>query len=255
MHFTKNKLFLGTRTLIGPFFVFVAWWLFRFFNVVNPIFLPGIFDTAHALVGFFMEKGTLHVLFTLYRTLAGFLIAALVGISLGLFVGINRKVYRSIEVLIDFFRSLPASALFPLFLLVFGIGDASKIAISAFTVFWTVFLNTIHGVWNIPPVRIEVAKVYQASKFQLMRDVIIFDSLPQILVGLRIGLSLSLIIVIVSETFVGCRYGIGKSLYESYAIYDTPQIYALIVVAGFLGFFLNKSLLFIEKRVIHWAGE
>ena len=255
MPIIKSKSFSRLKILIGPSLLIILWCFFSFFDIINPIFLPDISETISSFFSFFMEKGIIHLLWTLYRTLTGFLIASLIGIPLGLIVGMNKVIYNSVEVLVDFFRSLPASALFPLFLLVFGVGNGSKIAISVFTIFWTIFVSSIHGVWNIPQTRIRTARVYGASKFQLLKEVVIFDSLPQISAGLRIGLSLSLIIVIVSETFTGGQYGIGNVLYESYLSYDSPRIYALIIIAGFSGFFLNKSFLFLEKKFIHWSGR
>src|SRR3989338_3663156 len=144
---------------------------------------------------------------------------------------------------------------FPIFLLFFGVGDVAKIAISSFAVFWILLVNTIYGVWGSSAIRLKVAKLFKASKYKIFTNVIIFDALPQIMIGIRLSISIPLIITIVSEMFIGTQYGLGKVIYDSYVSYDTTQLFATIFVVGVLGYIINKLFIVFEKKTIHWVGK
>ena len=212
-------------------------------------------DVTKRIFSFLLGDGIYAIYTTLYRTFFSLLIAGLLAIPLGLFLGFSKKAYAISEVIIDFFRSVPATAFFPIFLLFFGVGDVAKIAISSFAVFWILLVNTIYGVWGSSAIRLKVAKVFKASKYKIFTNVIIFDALPQIMIGIRLSISISLIITIVSEMFIGTQYGLGKVIYDSYVSYDTTQLFATIFVVGVLGYIINKLFIVFEKKTIHWVGK
>ncbi len=163
--------------------------------------------------------------------------------------------YRSVEFLIDFFRSTPASALIPLFILFFGISDINKIAIAAFGVFSVVVFNSAYGVMNARKSRILAAKVMGASQFQIFRDVLFFESLPQTMVGLRTGISTSLVVVVVAEMFIGSDQGLGHRIIEGEQVLHITDMYSSIIVAGIIGYLLNMLFMVTDKRLIHWSGH
>jgi NitT/TauT family transport system permease protein len=117
------------------------------------------------------------------RTLEAFLIAAVIGVPLGVVLGSNEKAYRSVEFLIDFFRSTPSSALIPLFLLIFGVSDINKVAIAAFGALLIVVFNSAYGVINARKQRVMAARVMGASRGQVFKDVLIWESLQPTFVG------------------------------------------------------------------------
>ena len=130
-------------------------------------------------------------------------IAAVIAIPLGIFLGASERLYRSVEFVIDFFRSTPASAMFPLFLVLFGVGDETKISVAAFGAALVILFNVAYGVMNARKTRLLAAKVMGASRLRVLIDVMLLESLPQTFVGLRNGVSLALVIVVVAEMFIG----------------------------------------------------
>lgn len=243
-------------SIFGPIIVFAVWWLVTELNLVSPILLPRVGETLERLSSLlFSMKAFPDILATMYRTIFGFSMATLLGVSLGLIIGMYTKIYETFEIVIDFFRSLPATAMFPLFLLLFGIGSASKIAMAIFISFWVILLNTSLGVIHGSKTRRMVAKSLGASEWQIFRDVIIMETLPQTIIGLKIAISLSLISVIVSEMFIGSSNGLGQKIYDSYLTYETTNLYAWLLITGIVGYLLNRIFIIFERRTLHWAGK
>lgn len=192
---------------------------------------------------------------TLYRTLVAFGFAALIGVPLGIILGSNEKIYRSLEFLIDFFRSTPSSALIPLFLLIFGITDANKIAISAFAAVLVILFNSAYGVMNAKKTRLMAAQVMGISRWHIFKDIMLLESLAQTFVGLRTGVSMALVIVIVAEMFIGSETGLGHRIIDAQQVFNIRDMYASILITGALGYLLNVLFLVVEKRIVHWSGK
>ena len=242
--------------IVGPLALFVVWDLVVRFGWVKPILLPSPANTLITLIqGFF--NGTLLVDFgvTVLRTLQAFLIAACVGMPLGILLGSNEKAYRSVEFLIDFFRSTPSSALIPLFLMVFGVSDINKVAIAAFGAFLIVVFNSAYGVINARKQRVMAARVMGASRWQIFRHVLVWESLQPSFVGLRSAVSMALVIVIVAEMFIGSDSGLGHRIINAQQVMNVRDMYASILSAGALGYVLNVVFLMMERRVVHWSGR
>ena len=194
-------------------------------------------------------------LMTVYRTAVSTAIAAVIAIPLGIFLGSSERLYRSVEFVIDFFRSTPASAMFPLFLVLFGVGDQTKISVAAFGAALVILFNVAYGVMNARKTRLLAAKVMGASRIRVLFDVMLHKSLPQTFVGLRNGVSLALVIVVVAEMFIGSTDGLGQSVFEAQQLFEMPRMYAAIFAAGALGYGLNLLFLTIERRFVHWSGK
>src|SRR5467141_3303804 len=242
--------------IIGVIGLIVLWYLAVWYQVVDPVLLPSPTDTFRALwTG--MNGGRLGFDFmrTLERTIYSTVIAAVIAIPLGILLGSSEKVYRSVEFLIDFFRSTPASAMFPLFLVLFGVGDKTKISVAAFGAVLVILFNVAYGVMNARKTRLLAAKVMGASRLRVLFDVMLFESLPQTFVGLRNGVSLALVIIVVAEMFIGSQDGLGHSVFEAQQMFEMPRMYAAIFAAGALGYGLNLIFLTIERRFVHWSGK
>lgn len=241
---------------IGPVVLFIAWDLVVRLGFIKPILLPTPADTIAALITG-LAGGPLLTDFamTVWRTLQAFLIAAVVGVPLGVLLGSNEKAYRSVEFLIDFFRSTPSSALIPLFLLIFGVSDVNKIAIAAFGALLIVVFNSAYGVMNARKQRVMAAKVMGASRWQVFKDVLIWESLQPSFVGLRSAVSMALVIVIVAEMFIGSDTGLGHRIIDAQQVLNVKSMYAAILAAGALGYALNILFLVAERRIVHWSGR
>ncbi|MET0350986.1 MAG: ABC transporter permease, partial [Rhizobacter sp.] len=222
---------------IGPVVLFIVWDLVVRAGLIKAILLPPPAATLGALVTG-MAGGPLLTDFfvTVSRTLQAFAFAAIVGVPLGVVLGSNERAYRSVEFLIDFFRSTPSSALIPLFLLIFGVTDINKIAIAAFGALLIVVFNSAYGVMNARKQRVMAAKVMGASNWQIFKDVLIWESLQATFVGLRSAVSMALVIVIVAEMFIGSDNGLGHRIIDAQQVLNVKSMYAAILSAGALGY-------------------
>jgi sulfonate transport system permease protein len=241
---------------VGPVALFVVWDLVVRAGLIKVILLPTPWATLAALVTG-LAGGPLLLDFgvTLLRTLEAFLIAAVVGVPLGVLLGSNEKAYCSVEFLIDFFRSTPSSALIPLFLLIFGVSDINKVAIAAFGALLIVLFNSAYGVINARKQRVMAAKVMGASRWQIFKDVLIWESLQPTFVGLRSAVSMALVIVIVAEMFIGSDNGLGHRIIDAQQVLNVKSMYAAILAAGALGYALNVLFLVMERKLVHWSGR
>jgi sulfonate transport system permease protein len=247
------KPFLPVVGVIG---LLAIWSLATWLQWVDPVLLPSPILTFKAL-WHGMDGGALGFDFvkTVYRTATSTLIAAVIAIPLGIVLGSSERVYRSLEFVIDFFRSTPASAMFPLFLVLFGVGDETKISVAAFGAILVILFNVAYGVMNARKTRLLAAKVMGASRLRVLFDVMLLESLPQTFVGLRNGVSLALVIIVVAEMFIGSQDGLGHSVFEAQQLFDMPRMYAAIFAAGVLGYGLNLLFLLVERQYVHWSGK
>jgi len=245
------------ESLFG-FLFFILLWLLAVdvFNFVNPILLPPLHDVI-ARLGQLITNGSLarDFLATFMRWAYGFGMGATLGVAAGLALGVAPRIYRILEGPLEFFRAMPVTAIFPLFLILFGIGDASKIAMAFLPTFLLMLINASYGVAHASPERRRAVQVFGATRWQIFRYVVFFEALPQIFIGFRLALSLSLIVTIVSEMFIGTDTGLGQRIYDSYLTSSVTTIYALLLVVGTLGYLVNKASMLLEKRFIFWAGR
>jgi NitT/TauT family transport system permease protein len=251
-----RRLLRRVSPLFGVVLLLAVWAGVAQSGLVRSILLPPPGQAWAALLAGIADGGLTHdFVVTLQRTIAAFLIAAAIAIPLGIVLGANAEVYRSMEFVIDFFRSTPASAMFPLFLVMFGIGDGTKIAVGAFGASLVILFNVAYGVMNARRVRVLAARVMGASRARVLVDVYLFESLPQTFVGLRNGVSLALVIVVVAEMFIGSADGLGHRLVEAQMMFEMPGMYATIFAAGALGYGMNGVFLLAEQRWLHWGGK
>ena len=242
--------------IIGPIALILTWALVAKLGLVDSFFLPDPFATIGQLGKLIGSGSILADLYaTLERVVFAFGISVALGLPLGLLLGRSEKLYRSLEFIIDFFRSTPSTALFPLFLLVFGITDKSKIAVAAFASMLIIIFNTAYGVIHAKKSRLLAAKIMGASKAQIFRWILFWESLPQTFIGLRSAVSLSLVLIIVTEMFIGTESGLGRRIIDSQITYEIKTMYAVILLSGIVGYFLNLLFLAVEKRVLHWSGK
>lgn len=242
--------------LTGPAILIATWWVAYVFELVDKNLLPSPFATLYD-TGINIATGDVMAdfWFTLVRVFYAFIIAVIIGVPLGIVLGANNKVYRSVEFLIDFFRSTPATAMFPLFLLLFGLGDFSKIAVACFAAMLVIVFNTAYGVMNARQTRILAARSMGASRIRIFVGVIFFETLPQTFIGLRTAVSMALVVIIVAEMFIGATDGLGHRIIDAQISYDLTDMYGSILVTGAMGYGLNVFFLALEKYFVHWSGK
>lgn len=244
------------RHFIGVLLVLAIWSLFTYTQIVPTFYIPTPTIVIAQMIDLLFDGSILsNIGLTLLRLLIGFSMGAIIGVTIGIIMGYFQKIYDSLEIIVDFFRSVPVTSLFPLFLLLFGIGNLAKIFIAAWSSSLIILINTMYGVRHSSKTRQLVITTMKANKWQLFKEVIIPDALPEMFVGFRTGISLALVVVIVSEMFLGTKIGLGQLIYNSSLLYETPIMYAAIIYTGLIGYGLNKLFIFFENRIIHWVGK
>ncbi|MCT9075559.1 ABC transporter permease [Streptomyces fulvoviolaceus] len=190
------------------------------------------------------------ILPSLGRMAAGFAFAAVAGIVLGIAVGRSRRAYALCNPVLQFARAVPPPALVPVFVVVFAFGTPMQIASIAFSAVWPVLINTAAGARNTDPLRLDVAAVLRLNTAERLWFLVLPSALPRIFAGLRLSLSLSLILMVFSELLPGTANGIGFTLTDAQTRSDLLTVWAALVLLGVLGYLLNTGLLAVEKRLI-----
>ena len=241
---------------IGPIALLVLWNWIADAAIFSPTLLPRPLEAFGKLFSLIVSGDILPDLYqTLWRTFVGYAAACLIGTFFGIFIGSFRPVYQSLEFLVDFFRSLPVTTLYPLFVLFFGIGSASKIAMVFAASVFVVLLNAAYGVIRSAPTRRAMARLYGASGLRVFFSITLPEALPQALIGMRIALSYSLIVAIVTEMFMGAQTGLGQRVFEAYSTYATAELYAIVLITGMVGYALNQLFVFFERGSVGWAVQ
>lgn len=200
---------------------------------------------------FLTDLAVHNILPSLGRLLAGWGIAGVIGIVLGMLLGRSRTGLDYVGPLISFGRALPAPALLPLFLVLFKIGTPVQLVTIVFGVVWPVLLNTIAGAQTIDQVQVDTARAFRIPRVRWFFGIVLPAALPKILSGLRISLALSLVLMVISE-LVGATNGIGYQFQVAIQSFDLTITWAWIVLLGVLGNLLNFAFVTIERRVLFW---
>jgi NitT/TauT family transport system permease protein len=254
---TKKEKYDKVWSFIGPVALLIIWFSVAHSGLINPLFIETPESVFMKMAELIIQPDFLiDLASTLYRTLVGFTIAVSIGLPIGLLLGHSRTLYKSLEPLVDFLRSVPVTALFPLFLLFFTGGESSKIAIVVFGGSLIVIVNVMYGVRHSGKTRRLLAKTLGASQFTILKKVEFFESLPYLFSSLRMVISISLVIVIITEMFLGFSdFGLGLRIYNNYQIRDVAEMYAATIITGILGYLLNIGIKATEKRALFWTGK
>ncbi|MFG2786448.1 ABC transporter permease [Streptomyces sp. NPDC048419] len=199
---------------------------------------------------FLTDAAVADILPSLGRMAAGFGIAAVTGIALGLAVGRSRWAYALCNPVLQFARAVPPPALVPVFVVVLALGTPMQIASIAFSAVWPVLINTAEGARNTDPLRLDVAAVLRLNPVERLRFLLLPSALPRIFAGLRLSLSLSLILMVFSELLPGTADGIGFTLTDAQSRSDLLTVWAALLLLGVLGHVLNTVLLAVERRLV-----
>lgn len=233
----------------------ILWQIVSSLKLVNPIFLPSFTTVIKELIRLIGTGELLkHIEISLFRSLTGFLLGLAFAIPLGLLIGWFKKFERFIDPLIQTFRNLSVLSILPVFVLIFGIGEVSKIAVIFWGVLWSVILNTINGVKNVDPLIIKGARSMGVSNKDLFIKVIFPGALPSIFTGIRISATTSILVLVAAE-MLGASKGLGYALYFYQANFKTPAMYSVILIMAILGVIINYTLNYIEKKAFIWKEE
>jgi len=189
---------------------------------------------------------------SLRRSGIAFGAAVLLGIPLGLMMGQIRAVEQALDPILQFFRQTSALALYPVFILLLGLGEASKVFVIFWATLFPILLSTTGGVKEVDRKLIEMAKVYGASRLTIFRRVVLPASLPAIFVGLRLSATTALLLLIAAE-MIGANKGLGFQVMNAQYNFQIPLMFAAIVLLALLGLAANAALVALQRRVCRWS--
>jgi ABC-type nitrate/sulfonate/bicarbonate transport system permease component len=246
----RQRIRNATLEIWLPVLLVALWWWLS--SDSESLFFPPLEEIlGQVREAFLSSQADENIVPSLAHLFAGFAVASIAGVVLGVVLGVNRWVRAAVEPLVHFLRALPAPALLPFAIIAFGIGSAMKIWVIAFTAFFPILLNTIDGVRGRDPATTDVARAYRVPRGPRFARIVIPAAMPQIFAGLRVGLQTSLLLMVVSE-LVASTGGIGFVILQSQQVFATATMWAGIVVLGVLGYLLNWIFGRIELRVLDW---
>jgi 1,4-dihydroxy-2-naphthoate octaprenyltransferase len=240
--------------LLGPFIVLAIWEVLSRTETINPLFFPAptsLEGTTRELI----RTGQLwdDTRASLTRILLGFVVAAVPGVMLGILMGLWWPLRAMLTPIAASLFAIPKIAILPLVIIIFGIGETSKVAMVAISVFFLVVLSTMRAVMEVEQGYFEVARNAGANIWQQMRTVALPGALPGIFSGLRLALGFSLLVIVGTE-FLAARNGIGYLIWNSYQTFAIEKMYVGLIVTGLLGWVLNLVMDEIERIAIPWRA-
>ncbi len=222
---------------------------------VSALFFPAPSEIVQTLIRQLRQQElTPHLLATLTRVGIGFAVGGGLGLFMGLLMGWSARLRRILDPLFAAIHPIPKTAIFPLIMLIFGIGETPKLVLVAIVTFFPMLINTTAGVSQIPPIYFEVAKNYQAGLFNVFRRVIIPGSLPFILTGTRLALNTALVLTIVVEMIMAQR-GLGAVIWFSWETLRTDELYASLFMIALVGNGVNLLLSLAGKWLLPWQVD
>lgn len=238
---------LALQLVLPVVLVALWWWTSQDGSYLNP----PLAEVVDSLGDDWLARVGSDVVPSLRRFFLGYVLAATLGIVGGTAVGLAPRLQRASQPVTEFVRSVPSPLLFPFALVVFGIGDDSKVALIALGAVWPVLLNTADGVRGVDPQVVDVARSFGLPRRTQLSHVILPAASPKIVAGLRIALSVALLLMVVSE-MQGGTDGLGFQIRAAQRSFDTAETYAGVIVIGAIGLVANLAFLAVENRLMRW---
>jgi len=247
-----NKVFKRTIAII---LLLVVWEIVPRAGLVDRTFFPPFSVDIRAWWELLVsgDLGT-HFQSSIGRSLTGFILAIAAAIPLGLLIGWYPKLAELLTPLLELFRNTAALALLPVFILILGIGETSKIAIVFYACSWPILLNTINGVKNVDPLLVKSAKSMGLGPLRLFQKVILPASVPTIFTGIRLAGANSILVLVAAE-MVGAKAGLGYLINYTQFNFQIPQMFAGIITISLLGLLFNQLLVTLERKFSSWKTQ
>ena len=238
---------------VGLLFI-LLWYAVAKARLVSPVFLPGPERTFDALV-YGLTEGDLagKTVATVERMLYGWLLASLIGILLGAVIGVSQAARAYVEPTLEFVRPLPASALMPVSIALFGLTDSMVLAVIAFGALWPMLLATVHGFAAVEPRLYQVSRALGLPRRDVIWKIALPSAMPDILAGMRVGLTIALILAVVGE-MLASRSGLGQAILLAARSFQSPDLYAGVILLGAIGYASGMLLSAVETRLLRWRA-
>jgi ABC-type nitrate/sulfonate/bicarbonate transport system permease component len=230
----------------------LLWELAAQAGLMNPLIVPPLSRILRVFSELVWSgQIPLQVLTSMKRAAAGYVMAAIVFIPLGILMGLSQSVYRLLEVIVEMLRPVPPPVMIPVAMLFFGLEDEMKIFVIFFSCAWPILLNTLDGARNVDRVLLSTARTFGLSQWKIIWKVILPACSPQIVTGLKVSLPIMLILVVISE-MVGSTDGIGYFILDSQRRFRVAQMYAGMFALAILGYTLNQLFNWLYRLVMPW---
>ncbi len=228
------------------------WWAATHGGWVSRVFLPAPAATWASLVEG-MASGELLAFTagTVQRMALGWGLASLLGLGVGVVIGASPAVRAWVGPTLEFLRPLPASAVMPLAISIFGLSNGMVLAVVAFGAMWPVLLATVHGMASVPPQLAEVAAALQLKRSERILKIALPHALPDVLAGMRLASTVALIVAVVGE-MIASQPGLGQAILLAARSFRASELFAGIVLLGAIGFVSNALLALAEARLLRW---
>lgn len=235
---------------VVPVALFLCWLLFSAGS--KSLYFPPLSQILDALRQSWLSSMFVSdALPTLGRLGLGLLLATVLGVGVGVLLGLAPTLADVVRPVTDFCRAMPAIALLPAFILIFGIGTTMPVALIAYGTVWPILLNTIDGVRSIEPMVQDVAASYRIRLRDRLFRIVLPAASPQIVAGLRVALAIGITVIVFSE-MIGSTDGIGFRILQAQRDYEVPQMWAGILFLGIVGTALNFLFWGFETIALRW---
>lgn len=255
-HYSGNRrrIVAVTRGLAGILALLAAWEILPRTGVLDAHFIPPLSEVL-ATWWEMVLSGQLWTHFgaSIWRSLVGFGLALATAVPLGAAIAWYTPVRQFLTPVLEVFRNTAALAILPVFVLIFGIGETSKVAIVIYASFFPILLSTISGVSTVDEQLLRVAKVLGLSPIATFRKVVFPAAVSTIFTGIRLAAEASIIVLIAAE-MIGAVAGLGYLINYAQFNFLIPQMYAAIITITAIGVTVNYGLLAVEKRIARWRG-
>lgn len=250
----RSERVIEAAALFSPVVLLLIWEAVAQLGWVDIRFFPA----PSTIVGVAVEdwrSGDIpaHMQATMWRIVVGFAMGLVPALLLGLWLGLFRWPRQVLAPIFNALYTVPKVAIFPLLLLIFGLGDMSKFVLVAIGVFFLVFFNTLHGVLQIPPIYFDVARNSGASLRQIMSGVALPASLPSVFTGLKLAVGHSFVLIAASE-FVGAKSGVGFYIWSSWQLFAISRMYVGIVLISLMGYLSILLVELLQRRLLPYAS-
>ncbi|UGV25304.1 ABC transporter permease [Rhodopseudomonas boonkerdii] len=250
----RSKSLVSDRAIgvLSPLILLGIWEICARAAIVDARFFPAPSLVTRHLIEM-IGAGDLwrHLGASLYRLVIGFFVGCVPAIAIGLAIGLYRPIRAAFDPLISATYPIPKSSLLPLILLVFGLGESSKIAMVAIGVFYPVVINTAAGVRQIAPIFLDVGRNFGANQFNMFRTVALPGALPMIMTGVKLGAGMGLVLIAIAE-MVGAKSGLGYMIWNAWELFDVQTMYVGLFVIAIIGFLLNAGFDMLERVIVPW---
>lgn len=247
-----RRISRSTIAVVGlPLALLALWWVLSADS--ESYYLPPLSQilSTFADVWVFSDRLRADVLPSLLRLLAGFLLAVVLGVGLGVLIGSFRRVRAFCEPVLEFLRAIPPPVLVPVLILFAGIGDSMKVLVVLSGCIWPILLNTVEGVRAVDEVLSETSRCYGLRGPARLWHLVIRSASPQIVTGMRQALSVGIILMVISEMFAASN-GLGFTIIQFQRSFAVTEMWTGILLLGILGFALASLMRVFERRVLHW---